>query len=47
MDEHPRQWEQYRSRQRQAIRPFLATHEPLIEAYDRLLFALLTGAHAA
>lgn len=47
IDEHPRQWEQYRSRQRQTIRPFLATHEPLIEAYDRLLFALLTGQHAS
>lgn len=38
---HNTDWEDYRNRQRAAIRPFLTTHEPLIARYDELLGALV------
>ncbi|MGF6612728.1 hypothetical protein OKW45_007716 [Paraburkholderia sp. WSM4175] len=40
---HNGNWETYRARQRAAIKPFLATHEPLIARYDELLAALVAA----
>ncbi len=41
--EHHVGWQEYVVRQREVIRPFLATHGPLVEAYDRLLLGLVAG----
>ena len=43
---HNDDWEAYRVRQRHAISPFLATHEPLIARYDELLGALFAAGSA-
>ncbi|WP_206956037.1 DUF2827 domain-containing protein [Trinickia acidisoli] len=40
---HDEHWEGYRARQRDIIAPFLATHPPLVQRYDNLLYNLLAG----
>ncbi|GAB6852755.1 DUF2827 domain-containing protein [Paraburkholderia kururiensis] len=44
IEHHNDGWRAYRSRQRAAIQPFLATHAPLIARYDGLLTALMNPA---
>jgi hypothetical protein len=43
IEHHNDDWDAYRERQRAAIRPFLATHEPLVARYDELLGELLAA----